>query len=49
LRAPGVADRLAALGLEPAWSPAPALAKRIADDTATWRRIVEASGFTTEE
>lgn len=49
VRAPEVADKLVALGLEPVGSTPDELALRVAEDTARWAPVVEASGFRADE
>lgn len=49
IKAPGVTERLLALGLEPVGSTPDELASRIAEDTARWAPVVKASGFRADE
>jgi len=49
VRAPEVAEKLVALGLEPVGSTPDELAARIADDTARWTPAVKASGFRADD
>jgi tripartite-type tricarboxylate transporter receptor subunit TctC len=46
VRVPAISERLLRLGLEPSGSTTEEFAKVIAADTARWRPIVKASGFT---
>lgn len=49
VRAPEIAEKLIALGLEPVGSTPDELAARIAEDTARWAPVVRASGFRADE
>ena len=49
VRAPEVAEKFAALGLEPVGGTPDELAARIAEDTARWAPVVKASGFRADE
>jgi tripartite-type tricarboxylate transporter receptor subunit TctC len=48
MQASGIRDRFAELGLEPTGTTPEALAAIMAEDTARWRPIVKASGFTAD-
>ena len=48
LQIPALRDRFIALGLEPTGTTPDALAAIMAADTARWRPIIKASGFTAE-
>jgi tripartite-type tricarboxylate transporter receptor subunit TctC len=48
LQAPAVREKLVGLGIEPTGTTPEALAAIMAADTARWRAIVKASGFTAE-
>jgi tripartite-type tricarboxylate transporter receptor subunit TctC len=48
LRTPAVRDRMIALGVEPTPTTPEAFAGIIAADTEYWRRVIKATGFTTE-
>jgi tripartite-type tricarboxylate transporter receptor subunit TctC len=48
LRVPEIREKSLALGLEPTGTTPEALAEIMAADTARWRAIVEATGFSVE-
>jgi tripartite-type tricarboxylate transporter receptor subunit TctC len=48
VRTPAFREKLAALGLEPSGTTPDGLAAIMAADTAYWRPIIKASGFTAE-
>jgi tripartite-type tricarboxylate transporter receptor subunit TctC len=49
IKAPEVSERFIALGLEPVGSTPDELARRIAEDIASWGPAIKASGFRAEE